>query len=114
VYAGGRQTGAAIELEVMKAVEQSYLTSLWNKEAFQSQKHSEEQTFVHRLARNFSIFLIALSAGAFLFWLPVDPARGINALTTVLIVACPCALVLSGTFTHGSVFRILSRHGLYL
>ena len=114
VYAGGRQTGAAIELEVMKAVEQSYLTSLWNKEAFQSQKHSEEQTFVHRLARNFSIFLIALSAGAFLFWLPVDPARGINALTTVLIVACPCALLLSATFTHGSVLRILSRHGLYL
>lgn len=114
IYAGGRQTASAIELEVVKAVEQSYLTNLWNKDAFQNDKHTEEQTFVHKLARNFSIFLIALSVGSWLFWLPTDPSRGINALTTVLIVACPCALLLSATFTHGSVLRIFSRNGLYL
>jgi len=114
VYAGGRQTGSAIELEVLRQVEQSYLTSLWNKEPFQSGKHEEEHTFVHRLARNFSIFLIALSVGAFLFWLPSDSSRGINALTTVLIVACPCALLLSATFTNGSALRVYSRNGFYL
>ena len=30
VYAGGRQINEAIELEVIKPVSQSYLTSLWN------------------------------------------------------------------------------------
>lgn len=114
IHAGGRQTGSAIELEVLKPVEQSYLTSLWNRDAFQTSKHDESHTFVHRLARNFSFFLIALSIGAYLFWLPTDSARGINALTTVLIVACPCALLLSATFTNGSALRIFSRNGMYL
>jgi len=34
VYAGGKQIGSAIELEVIKEVSQSYLTQLWNNEAF--------------------------------------------------------------------------------
>src|SRR6202012_4433360 len=38
IYAGGRQTGEAIELEVVKSVSQSYLTQLWNNEAFTRQK----------------------------------------------------------------------------
>src|SRR5690606_40483140 len=32
IYAGGRQIGAAIEVEVVKAVSQSHLTRLWNNE----------------------------------------------------------------------------------
>jgi len=31
-----------------------------------------------------------------------------------LIVACPCALLLSATFTHGATIRAMSRHGLYI
>ena len=34
LYAGGRQMGSSIELEVQKEVAQSYLTQLWNNEAF--------------------------------------------------------------------------------
>ena len=34
LYAGGRQVGGAIEVETVKPVSQSYLTSLWNHEAF--------------------------------------------------------------------------------
>ncbi|MCU0354945.1 MAG: heavy metal translocating P-type ATPase metal-binding domain-containing protein, partial [Cytophagales bacterium] len=33
IYAGGRQVGGAVELEVVKPVSQSYLTQLWNDEA---------------------------------------------------------------------------------
>src|SRR5690606_27643240 len=35
IFAGGKQSGQAIELEVIKEVNQSYLTQLWNNEAFQ-------------------------------------------------------------------------------
>ena len=38
LYAGGRQMGGAIEVEMVKAVSQSYLTSLWNQEAFCKEK----------------------------------------------------------------------------
>jgi P-type Cu+ transporter len=114
IYAGGRQTGSALELVVEKEVEQSYLTNLWNKDVFQEEKNQEAHSFIHRLARNFTLVLLSLSVGAFLFWLPVDSARGLNALTTVLIVACPCAILLSATFTHGTVLRIFSRNKFYL
>src|SRR5690606_992224 len=38
IYAGGRQIGEAIELEVVKPVSQSYLTRLWNDESFKIQE----------------------------------------------------------------------------
>lgn len=114
VYAGGRQTGSSIELIVEREVEQSYLTNLWNKDAFQEEKEAESKSFIHRLARNFTILLLAISVGAYLFWMPFDAHRGLNALTTVLIVACPCALLLSATFTNGTVLRIFSKNKFYL
>lgn len=114
VYAGGKNTGATVEMVVEKEVKQSYLTSLWNKDAFQEEKDAEEQSFVHKLARNFTIVLLLLSVGGLIYWWPTDFQRGLNALTTVLIVACPCALLLSATFTNGAVLRILSSRAFYL
>jgi Cu+-exporting ATPase len=113
IYAGGKQTGGAIECEVLKEVSQSYLTGLWNRDAFTKGERVDDSS-IHRLARNFTIFLLALSVGAFFYWLPSDMARGLSALTTVLIVACPCALLLSATFTNGAIIRIFSRNKCYL
>src|SRR3954449_1117209 len=31
-----------------------------------------------------------------------------------MIIACPCALLLSNTFTNGNILRLLSRNKLYL
>ncbi|MBX7051399.1 MAG: heavy metal translocating P-type ATPase metal-binding domain-containing protein [Flavobacteriales bacterium] len=113
IYAGGKQTGGAIECEVLREVSQSYLTGLWNRDAF-NKGEKVHTTFIDRLARNFTIFLLALSVGGFFYWLPTDMTRGLNALTTVLIVACPCALLLSATFTNGAIMRIFSRNKFYL
>jgi P-type Cu+ transporter len=114
IYAGGKNTGATVEMVVEKEVKQSYLTSLWNKDAFQEEKDAEEQSFVHKLARNFTVVLLLLSVGGLIYWWSSDFQRGLNALTTVLIVACPCALLLSATFTHGTVLRIFSSSAFYL
>ncbi len=35
-------------------------------------------------------------------------------MTAILIIACPCALLLAASFTNGHMLRILSRHKLYL
>jgi Cu+-exporting ATPase len=113
IYAGGKQTGPIIACEMLRDVSQSYLTDLWNKDAFKLERHNAE-TFVQKLGRNFTFFLLFLSVGSFFYWLPVDSARGINALTTVLIVACPCALLLSATFTQGAMMRIFSKAKAYL
>lgn len=113
IYAGGKQTGPIIACEMLRDVSQSYLTDLWNKDAFKQERHTSE-SFVQKLGRNFTFFLLLLSTLAFFYWLPVDSSRGINALTTVLIVACPCALLLSATFTQGAMMRIFSKAKAYL
>ncbi len=113
IYAGGKQSGAAIECEVLKDVSHSYLTNLWNNESFSKEKINRE-TFVQKLAKNFTVVLLLISISAFIYWLPTDPARGWNALTTVLIVACPCALLLSYTFTNGAIMMQYAKAGVFL
>ncbi|WP_208394713.1 heavy metal translocating P-type ATPase [Mucilaginibacter gilvus] len=114
VYAGGRQTGGAIELEVIKPVYQSYLTQLWNNEAFTRQNDNGKQTFNERVSKYFTIVLLAIAFGSLLFWLPTDLRRGFAAFTAVLIVACPCALALSTPFTMSAALSIFDRNFFYL
>ena len=114
IYAGGRQTSEAIELEVVKPVSQSYLTQLWNNEAFTRQQDNRMQTFNERVSKHFTIVLLLIAFGALLYWASADINRGIAAFTAVLIVACPCALALSTPFTMSAALSIFDRNMFYL
>ncbi|MDO3642205.1 heavy metal translocating P-type ATPase metal-binding domain-containing protein [Mucilaginibacter sp. L3T2-6] len=114
IYAGGRQTGGAIELEVIKAVSQSYLTQLWNNEAFTRKQHNRMQTFNQRVGKYFTIVLLAIALSSFVFWAGEDIRRGLAAFTAVLIVACPCALALSTPFTMSAALSIFDKNLFYL
>ncbi|NHA03354.1 HAD-IC family P-type ATPase [Mucilaginibacter sp. HC2] len=114
IYAGGRQTGEAIELEVIKPVSQSYLTQLWNNEAFTRKQDNRMKTFNETVSKYFTIVLIAIAVGSLLAWLPFNYRRGIDAFTAVLIVACPCALALSTPFTMSAALSIFDRNFFYL
>ena len=116
IYAGGKQLGGAIELLTVKAVAQSYLTGLWNKHRGtpEEKNASERNSFVHKLAANFTIIVLFIALGAGMYWSFHDPARIWPAVTAILIIACPCALLLTATFTKGYLLRILGRNGLFL
>ncbi|WDF57392.1 heavy metal translocating P-type ATPase [Mucilaginibacter sp. KACC 22063] len=114
VYAGGRQVGESIELEVVKPVSQSYLTQLWNNEAFKRSQEDRMQTFNERVSKYFIVVLLAIAFGALLYWLPSDFTRGLSAFTAVLIVACPCALALSTPFTMSAALGVFDRNLFYL
>jgi P-type Cu+ transporter len=115
LYAGGRQTGAAIEVLVIKEVAHSYLTQLWEREEFrQKAATASGVSFVTLLSRYFTYIVLAVAMGAGVYWRLHDPARVWGAVTAVLIIACPCALLLSSTFTNGNILRILARHRFYL
>jgi Cu+-exporting ATPase len=114
VYAGGRQTGSNIEILVIKEVSQSYLTGLWNKEELKTDKIYHEKSFVHLLSRWFTWVLFAIATITAVYWYINDLTVMWPAVTAVLIVACPCALLLSNTFTNGNVIRILGRNKFYL
>ena len=114
IYAGGRQTGEAIELEVVKPVSQSYLTQLWNNEVFTRNQDKRMQTFNQKVSKYFTIVLLSVAFASLIFWLPTDIKRGFAAFTAVLIVACPCALALSTPFTMAAALSIFDRNRFYL
>jgi Cu+-exporting ATPase len=114
VYAGGRQKGEAIELEVFKAVSQSYLTQLWNNEAFTRNQSNRMQTFNEKVSKYFTVVLLVIAFSSFFFWLPNDLRKSFAAFTAVLIVACPCALALSTPFTLSAALSILDKNQFYL
>ncbi|MFW5760178.1 MAG: heavy metal translocating P-type ATPase [Cyclobacteriaceae bacterium] len=114
IYAGGRHQGSGISVLVEKKVDQSYLTRLWNHESFQKEKELLSKLLLNRISKYFTAIILAIAFGAFLYWWPVNETTAWNALTAVLIVACPCALALSVPFTYGNVTRVFGRNNFYL
>ena len=113
IYAGGRQTGGVIEMLVIKEVTQSYLTRLWSDNEFKK-SDKKSVSFVHLLSRWFTYIVFAIALVAAIYWSFTDGNKIWNVITAVLIVACPCALLLSNTFTNGNILRILGRNNFYL
>lgn len=116
LYAGGRQTGEKIKIQIVKPVAGSYLTSLWNHKAFKKDKTDENRrnSVIHLLSKYFTIVLLILVAITATYWAFTDTSKLIPAVTAMLIIACPCALLLAVTFTNGNLLRLLSNNGLYL
>jgi len=114
LYAGGRQVGGAIEVETVKPVAQSYLATLWNHEAFRKNRDSDLDSLTNRYSRRFTKLVIGVALAAAAFWIFSDGSKALKAFTSVLIVACPCALALAAPLTHGTAQRILARLKIFL
>lgn len=114
VYAGGRQMGGAIEVQSTKAVSESYLTSLWNNEAFRKSADRSLQTQTNRYSKRFTRVILAVAFLSAIGWLWVDPGMSLKAFTSVLIVACPCALALAAPLTLGAAMRLLGDRHIFL
>ena len=114
LYAGGRQVGGALEVETIKPVAQSYLASLWNHEAFRKTRDQDWDSLTNRYSRRFTKLVAGVALGAAAFWLWRDSAKSLLVFTSVLIVACPCALALAAPLTHGTVQRLLARLKIFL
>ncbi|PWS29556.1 heavy metal translocating P-type ATPase [Pedobacter yonginense] len=113
IYAGGRQTSEAIELEVVKPVSQSYLTGLWNNEHYKDK--IEKQNFNDGVAKYFSLGVFAIAFSATAYWLfQSDSHKAWSAFTAVIIVACPCVLALSTPFTLSAILAVFDKQGFYV
>ncbi|WP_134088283.1 heavy metal translocating P-type ATPase metal-binding domain-containing protein [Olivibacter sp. XZL3] len=114
IYAGGRQTEQIIELEVVKPVSQSYLTSLWNAPE-QAERKVFFQSFSNKISRYFTPILLSIALASAFFWGSAgDAQRAWSAFTAVLIIGCPCALALSSPFTLSAVLSVFDRNGLFM
>ena len=114
IFAGGKQVGKVIEMEVLFSVSQSYLTQLWSNDVFQKRVKQKHKSITDRISKYFTPALLALAFLSFGYWIFIDIATAFNVITAILIVACPCALALTAPFTLGNVLRILGNRKIYL
>jgi P-type Cu+ transporter len=114
VFAGGKQMGKVIEMEVLFSVSQSYLTQLWGNDVFKKKVDQKHKTITDKISRYFTPALLGLAVVSFIYWMFFDTATAFNVFTAILIVACPCALALTAPFTLGNVLRILGARKFYL
>ena len=114
VYAGGRLIGQPIELVVTKETSQGHLTSLWNNPVFQKPEEQGYRKTIDRAAKGFTWVVMALALVTAVVWYVYDPSRVWLVLTSVLMVACPCALALAAPFTYGTLLRVFGRNHFYL
>ena len=113
IFAGGKQVGSALELEVIKTVNQSYLTQLWNKEAFRKHETGLD-TLTNHISKYFTFIILGITLIAGIYWGRIDFEKMFQVVAAILIIACPCALALSAPFTFGHVMRILGRNKFYV
>lgn len=114
IFAGGRQAGSSIELIIEKEVPQSRLTELWNQDASGPVKKDRWDPMINALGKRFTIVILVIALGAGIFWWIKDSSETFTIITSVLIIACPCALALTLPFSFGGVMRVFGRNGFYL
>ncbi len=113
IFAGGRQLGNAIELTVNKNVTNSYLTQLWNNDSFK-ESDSQLSKIADKVGRIFTGVILSVAILSLFYWLQKDASVAINIFTSVLIIACPCAVALTIPFTYGNIVRLFGLHQFYL
>lgn len=113
VYAGGKQINGSIDLLVVKPFSQSNFTRLWNNDVFKK-TDKNIYSFTTIISNYFSLAVLTVAFSSFVYWYSTNTTFAWQAMTAVLIVACPCALLITATFTEGFVLNIFSKNGLFL
>ncbi len=115
IYAGGKNVGEAIEVIAVKSFSQNSFTQLWNNKVFEKDdKLSDSETRTTKISKYFSIVVILISLTTFITWSFYNTKTAWLAATAILIIACPCTLLLTATFSNGYLIELLSKHGFFL
>jgi Cu+-exporting ATPase len=112
IYSGGKVISSKIEVITAKTFSQNSFTQLWNNSIFKNK--TESSSFVNILSKYFSLALFGIAFITFIYWFYVNPSIALNAFTAVLIVACPCSLLLTSSFTFGYIIEVFNNKGLFV
>jgi Cu+-exporting ATPase len=114
VFAGAKVKNRTLRVKATKSLNQSYLIQLWNQKEEGASTPGKNLSMADRLSRYFTPVVLLISIFSGTFWAWADSSKVIEVMAAVLIVACPCALALSGPFVLGNMLRYLGRIGFYI
>ncbi|WP_341656560.1 HAD-IC family P-type ATPase [Blattabacterium cuenoti] len=118
IYAGSKQKGEAILLKVIKNIDHSYLSLLWNKNKshhFRHKKLFDLNSISTRFSQYFTPIILIITIITGIYWsFSHDVSKIFHTVFSVLIITCPCALVLSTPLIFGNMIRIFSKKGFYV
>jgi Cu+-exporting ATPase len=113
VFSGGKQAGPTLKIMITKAVSQSYLTQLWNRDNI-GHKISGLSEYTNKIGKYFTIVVLLISLGSYLYWVDENSQKALYAAVTVLIIFCPCIFSLAIPFCFGNAMNILGKNGFFL
>lgn len=112
VYAGAKINGNAVRLDLIASTDNSRLVKLW---AVEKDKEEKDNSLTERINYWFTLGLLLIGAFAFVYQYNVNGLEeAFKSLTSVLIVACPCILLLATTFANGHLLRTLKSNGMFV
>ncbi len=115
IYAGGRLKGASVLIQVKKRPSQSYLSQLWDDESLQHHAKAKMQNTADKISKYFTAIVLVIAVVSGVYWMMVGTTdQALKAFTSVLIIACPCALAMATPVTLGTAMRVLGKHGFFV
>ncbi len=112
IYAGAKVSGSTVQLELMSSTDNSRLVKLW---AVEKDKEDIDNSLTEKINYWFTLGLLVIGAFAFIYQYNQNGLEeAFKSLTSVLIVACPCILLLATTFANGHLLRTLKHHGMFV
>ncbi len=112
IYAGAKISGNAVRMELIASTDNSRLVKLW---AVEKDKEEIDNSLTEKINYYFTLGLLLVGAFAFVYQYNVGGlTEAFKSLTSVLIVACPCILLLATTFANGHLLRTLKSRGMFV
>ncbi len=112
VYAGAIMNGKSARFSLLGSTDNSRLVKLWSVE---KSKNIEDNSLTEKINYYFTLGLFLIGAFAFVYQYNINGTEeAFKSLASVLIVACPCILLLATTFANGHLLRTLKDAGMFV
>ncbi|MDP2175736.1 MAG: heavy metal translocating P-type ATPase metal-binding domain-containing protein [Bacteroidota bacterium] len=112
IFAGAKISGNPGVFKLLTTTDNSRLVKLWSVE---KTKDGADNSLTEKINFYFTLGLIIISVFAFVYQYQVNGiGDAFKALTSVLIVACPCILLLATNFANGHLLRTLKQEGMFV